>query len=157
MTRPKLTAHLLYSSLAPEASFDDDGIALATLWSSPIRIGWNEIAFVCVTPAMRRGPDGWEEQPIPLPHGPSMLETSGIFELAIVVRDRRPILARVEGRLTRLWLAARLVRMFDARDRPKPDQSLLRLTLRRDRLRGTLDELLDLVAARPRFDLVVHI
>jgi len=83
-----------------------------------------------------------------------MFETSGQFDLEIVVRDRRPILARTEGRLTRLWLATRLRPMLDEHDRRQPDESLLDLTLRRDRLQGTVDELLDFVAARSRVDLV---
>jgi hypothetical protein len=154
VTPKKITARLVYASLAPDVSFDDDGIELAPLWSKPIRIGWNEIEFVCVVPEMTHGPHGWQVAPNPYRSGPSMFETSGQFDLEIVVRDRRPILARTEGRLTRLWLATRLRPMLDEHDRRQPDESLLDLTLRRDRLQGTVDELLDFVAARSRVDLV---
>ncbi len=154
----RITARQVYASLAPDVTFDDDGVAFAPLWARPIRIPWGEIASVSVTPWMERGPDGWREAPNPFRHEPSLFETRGMFDLEFVVRDRRPILARTESWLKRAWLVGRLRPMMGADDRPKPATSLLSFTLRRDRLEeGTFDELLDLVAARSRFELVVHL
>jgi hypothetical protein len=154
---PKIVARQVYASLAPTVTFDDEGIALAPLWAKPVCIGWSEVKCVSVTPWMERGPEGWREAPSPFRHGPSIFETKRLFALDVVVRDRRPIRARTGSWLKRLWLDTWLQAMYGLDDRPEPDRSVFELTLRRDLIEGTVDELLDLVQARSRFELVVHL
>lgn len=158
MTSPEVPPRVVHASPALRVTFDGDGVALAAPWSRPVRVGWAEIGSVCVTPEMVRGPEGWREAPNALRRGPSVLERSGAraLELGVVVCDRRPILARTRG-AGRVWLNVKLRGMLDAGDRPKDDAALLRLRLRRDRLQGSLDELLDLVSARSRFELVATV
>jgi len=139
------------------AVFDERGVSIAPWLGAGMQLGWDEIEFVCVTPAMVRDGDGWREKPNRyLPPGfRSTLATRGQLELSFVVRDRRRVVARAGGWWNRAWVGTSLRGMLDAEERMKPDQSLLRLTIRGSALDHPLGELLDLLDARCRFDLVV--
>ncbi len=136
--------------------FDDEGLVVRPWLFSPLEIGWREVEFVCPVPTLQRGPDGWQQKPLRyLSKGfRSTLESSGRLVLYVVVRDRRPILARTAGPASRAWATHRLRPMLDASDQRKKDQSLLRLDLFVQQLGGSLNPLFDLLAAHCRFDLV---
>lgn len=139
-------------------AFDARGVTLRPLLAQAVFITWPEVEFVCLTPAMERQPEGWREKTYSVrPKGlRSTLETSGHLRVELVVKDRRPLVARTEGTWTRRWLSSHLRPMTDARDSPKVDQSLMGLDVYRHRLDAPLDELLDLLARHCRFDLVIH-
>ncbi|WP_375760807.1 hypothetical protein [Corallococcus exercitus] len=149
---------LTHWSLPLRVSFDEQGVTLRPLLAKPVFIAWPEVEFVCLTPTMERLPEGWREKTYTfLPKGfRSTLQTSGHLSVELVVKDRRPLLARTRGAWTRLWLTGRLRPMLDAMDAWKVDQSLVSLDVYRHRLNAPLDELLDLLARHCRFDLVVH-
>ncbi len=149
---------IVHHGLPLRADFDVRGVTLRPLLAKAVFIAWPEVEFVCLTPAMERQPEGWREKTYTfLPMGfRSTLETSGHLYVELVVKDRRPLLARTEGAWTRWWLAGHLRPMADATDAPKEDQSLVGLDVYRHRLDAPLDELLDLLARHCRFDLVVH-
>ncbi|NPC73749.1 hypothetical protein HPP05_28735 [Corallococcus exiguus] len=149
---------IVHRGLPLRVDFDARGVTFWPLLAKPVFIAWPEMDFVCLTPAMERQPEGWREKTYTfLPKGfRSTLETSGHLYVELVVKDRRPLLARTEGAWTRRWLASRLRPMGDAMDALKVDQSLVGLDVYRHRLNAPLDELLDLLARQCRFDLVVH-
>ncbi|MCY1033050.1 hypothetical protein OV207_16380 [Corallococcus sp. BB11-1] len=151
---------LTHRGLPLRVDFDEAGVVLRPLFLQPIPIAWEELEFIGLTPAMERHPDGWREKTYAVSHlmkdFRSTLATAGHLWVELVVRDRRPLVQRIEGRWTRAWLTTRLHPMLDASDQRKPDQSLLGLDLYRHRLNAPLDDLLDLMARRCRFDLVVH-
>ena len=138
--------------------FDEAGLFVAAWPARPLRISWDEIAFVCPVPWLERTASGWQEKRYSFaPKFRSTLQRSGRFVLYFVVRDRRPILSRAaaDGWWTRFWAKSLLKPMLDAGDRRQEDQSLLGFELDVRRLGGSLDPLLDLVNRRSRFDLVV--
>lgn len=140
------------------AVFDERGLAVVPLLSAGVRLDWEEIDFVCVTPAMERDETGrWREKRYEFLE--RRFETTfaryGQLELAFVVKDRRPVLARTSGWWNRSWVGTSLRPMRDARDQLRLDQSLLSVTVKARRLDDTVDALLDLLAKKCRFDLVV--
>ncbi|RKG91307.1 hypothetical protein [Corallococcus terminator] len=152
---------LTHRSLPLDVDFDEEGVVLRPWFLQPIPIAWKELEFICLTPTMERYPDGWREKTYAVSYLPkgfrSTFATAGHLWVELVVRDRRPLLARTEGRWTRAWLTTRLHPMLDASDQRKPDQSLLGLDFYKHRLNAPLDDLLDLMARHCRFDLVVHL
>jgi hypothetical protein len=136
--------------------FDEAGLVVRPWPARPLRIGWDEIDFVCPVPWIERTASGWQEKRYPFaPKFRSTLQRSGRFVLYFVVRDRRPILKRAEGWWTRQWATLLLAPMVDASERRQEDRSLLALELDVRRLGGSLDPLLDLLNRHSRFDLVV--
>ena len=153
-----MSGGIVHRGLPLSVGFDEQGVTLRPLLAKPVFIAWPEMDFVCLTPTMERHPEGWREKTYSfLPKGfRSTLQTSGHLYVDLVVKDRRPLLARTEGAWTRWWLASRLRPMADAMDSLKVDQSLVGLDVYKHRLNAPLDELLDLLARHCRFDLVVH-
>ncbi len=137
--------------------FDEAGLVVRPWPARPLRIGWDEIAFVCPVPWLEQTASGWQEKRFSFapPSFRSTLERSGRFVLYFVVRDRRPIVSRAEGWWTRFWAISLLNPMVDAADREQADQSLLGFELDVRRLGGSLDPLLDLLHRHSRFDVVV--
>jgi hypothetical protein len=144
---------ILHRKFPLDLSFDDDGIGVRPWLAEPVSIAWHEVEFVCPVPTLERRPEGWRERRSAGFEFRSTLASSGMLALYVVVRDRRPVIARATGR-TRRWARVWLRPMSDARDAPRPDQSLLRLELFVKKLGGSLDSLFDLLAAKARFDLV---
>jgi len=141
-----------------KVSFDSDQLSIRLWPGGAISIPWSEVEFVCPTPTLVRSKDGWTRES----HGlaiestfKSTLETHGLLVLEVVLRDRRPVLARTTGRAG-FWVRQHIRPLLDASDRPQPDQSLISFGLYRRSLSGSLDELLDLLLATSRFDLVCH-
>lgn len=151
-----ILAPITHRTFSLRILFGAAGLTLEPLLARGIHLEWSEIAFVCETPSMTREAAGWREKPneFRLPGERSPLANHGMLELGVVVRDRRPVIARVVSGWNRLWVASMLKPMLDASDRQCPDQSLLRLEIYRTRLDAPLDDLLDLLAAHCRFDLV---
>jgi hypothetical protein len=139
-------------------SFDSDELAIRRWPGDPVSISWSEVEFVCPTPTMVRTKDGWTQRTYGLAIESTFkttLETHGHLWLEVVLRDRRPLLARATG-WTGFWLRRHVSPLLGASDRPRPDQSVISLDLYRRRLSGSLDELLHLLSAVSRFDLVCH-
>jgi hypothetical protein len=148
---------ILHRTLFSRTSFGDEGVAVVPGLEEGLRLGWGEIEFVCITPTMERGEQGWQEKYNSLlPAGfASTFATRGELELCFVVRDRRPVVARAKGFWNRTRVRGALKPMVDAHDRRKPDQSLLLMRIRKSHLNHSVDDLLDLLSRHCRFDLVV--
>lgn len=139
-------------------SFDSEKLSIRPWPGDAISIPWSEVEFVCPTPTMVRTEDGWQQRTYGLAIESTFkttLETHGHLWLEIVLRDRRPLLARTTG-WAGFWLRRHVSPLLDASERPQPDQSVISLDLYRRSLRGSLDELMDLLSASSRFDLVCH-
>lgn len=139
--------------------FDDTGLTLHVWSAGALALAWSDVEFVCLTPAQEKGPEGWRAKGLsssPVHSATQFLEARGLLTVGVVVKDRRPPLGRITGWWARRLFSARLRPMWDADDRPHVDQSLLNLDLQVGRLDASKDALLDLLAARCRFDLVVY-
>lgn len=153
MSRPAIT----HRTWDRRAVFHERGVSIGPWLASGMQLGWDEIEFVCVTPRMVRDDDGWCEKPIPcVPPGfRSTFATRGELELRFAVRDRRPVVARAGGWWNRAWVGSSLRGMLDAEERVRPDRSVVRQPIRCTALDRPLGELLDLLEAHCRFDLLV--
>lgn len=153
----KVHAKVVHRQFGAQTSFDHEGIHIKRWPKTSVTLAWSEIDFVCLTPTMERTETGWTQKYNKyLTNGfQSTLVSSGILHIAIVVFDRRPIIARSPNFWTRSWVGSSLRRMLDGHDNYKEDQSNLQLEIYRHRLDHSLDDLLDLIASNARFDLVI--
>lgn len=156
MAPSRTSLEIVDRRLTARIAFGDAGVTITNPFVGRLHLSWPELEYVCVTPTMERGPDGWRERRF---GGSARLRstfaTSGTLHLWFVVRDRRPVIARSEGAWRRTWVRGLLVRMCGADERVNGDQALLKIEVRASRLDHPVDDLLDLLAERCRFDLVV--
>jgi hypothetical protein len=135
--------------------FTGEGVRYEHPFVGALELGWSNITSVSLVPALERTDAGWSTKFAPSLEVVTRWERERCVEVSLVLKDRRPVIARAGGWWRRLCARSVLRPLHDADWNPLPDEGFLRFDIWERHLDVPLDVFLDVLASKAKLGMLV--
>jgi hypothetical protein len=141
-------------SIPESLVFTDEGVRYEHPFVGTLELGWSDVTFVSLVPALKRTDAGWTEL-TPSRETPTCWASERCVEVSLVLKDRRPFIDGAGSWWRRLGARSALRPLHDEDWKPLPDEGFLRFEIRERHLDVPIDVFLDLLASKTKPGMLV--
>jgi hypothetical protein len=135
--------------------FTDEGVRYEHPFVGALELGWSDITSVSLVPALKRTRAGWSTALAPSAGIMTRWDRQRCVEVSLVLKDRRPFIARAGSWWRRLGARSVLRPLHDEDWNPLPDEGFIRFDVWERHLDVPLDVFLDVLASKAKLGMLV--